>query len=298
MPAHVFPDPPLDLIKQRLTIDPDRGVLHWSRSIGRYVKAGAIVTGTLGERSKVMYVAIGRRKIPATQIAWFLIHGYWPDHPVGTKNHKPFDLRAANLIPVAMPEPKNTPAAVAMRKYRAKVRAGKRLELMADYPHIQYVQRLDHWVVLDPDFFVRDLLLPRREFGPYPTFAAAHRFAKQHEERMIDIMSSPPRIDDDEAYTATAGPDGAALADFEITVWLDDRTGRFYWRSRDVHHAQRADQPAERGRYLQLKGRKYPAHAVVWFMHYAQWPDRKAIIHKNGNPNDNRIDNLALRIRK
>lgn len=298
MTANVFQDPPLDLIRQRLTLDPMRGSLFWTRNIGRYVKAGAVASGTLSPGSKVVYVSIGRRKIPATQIAWFIIHGYWPGHPVGTKNHQPFDLRPSNLTPVSLPELKSTPVAIAARKYRAKVRAGRRLELMGEYPHIQYVQRLDHWVVLDNKMFREELVLPHREFGPYPTFAAAYRFAKQNEERIIDIMSSPPRIDDDEAYTATAGPDGAALADFEVAVWLDDRTGRFYWRSRNLHHAQRADQPAERGRYLQLKGRKYPAHSVVWFMHYAQWPDRKAIIHKNGNPNDNRIDNLAIRIRK
>jgi len=298
MKAQVFPDPPLDLIRQRLAYDPDGGVLRWTRNIGRYIKAGAPVKGALPPRAKVLYVSIGGKKIPAAQIAWFLHHGHWPSRPVKTKDGRPFALYPNNMLLFDPPPLKDTPSARQMREYRKRAREGKRLELQAMYPHIQYIASKDHWIVLDPRPFVDEFNLMHREFGPYPSFELAYRFAQKHEDRMRDIMSDPPKIEDEEAYTATAGPDGARLVDFEIAFWLDNKTGHFYGRTGNRYKfGLRVDEPAERGRYLQLQSRRYPAHNVVWFMNYAEWPDRKAIRHKNGNPNDNRLDNLELRVR-
>lgn len=297
MSARLFENPPLDLIKQRLTLDPDHNCLRWTRSIGRYVKAGDIARGSMAAGARTLYVAIGRRKIPAAQIAWFLHTGHWPKTPVATKNQNPFDLHPSNLTQTDFRHLSDTTAAKAMRKYRQKKRLKKAEDMQAVYPHIGYSEHLGKWKSFDPQEIAQELDLPRREHGPFHSFEAAHKAMSVLEDRMLSIMSQPPNLDDDEAYTVTAGPEGAALIDFEITFWLDDKTGFFYWRSPDARYATRADQPAERGRYLQLKGRRYPAHNVVWFMHYAQWPDRKAIIHKNRNPNDNRIANLDIRIR-
>lgn len=297
MVSPLYPNPPLDLIRERIRLDPEAGMLYWTCSIGRYIKAGAPILGTYAKRSKVPLVSVSGHKVPAPQIAWFLHHGHWPRRPVTAKDKRPFNLTPGNLILTDPPPLKNTPEAEASRKYQKRRREARWKQLEHENPHIMR-NPAGEWIVKDPEHFQKELALPNREFGPFRSFGLALRFSEQHEDRMRDIMSDDPKIEDEEAYTATAGPDGARLVDFEIAFWLDPKTGHFYHRRRTGIYATRADYPAERGRYLQLQSRRYPAHNVVWFMNYAEWPDRKAIRHKNGNPNDNRLDNLELRIRK
>ena len=40
-----------------------------------------------------------------------------------------------------------------------------------------------------------------------------------------------------------------------------------------------------------VNGRKYLAHRLAWYLHYGVWPS-KNIDHINGDPSDNRIENL------
>ena len=42
---------------------------------------------------------------------------------------------------------------------------------------------------------------------------------------------------------------------------------------------------------ITVDGVSFAAHRLVWFYHYNVWPD-KIIDHINGDPSDNRIDNL------
>ncbi|NJM09579.1 MAG: HNH endonuclease [Bdellovibrionaceae bacterium] len=43
--------------------------------------------------------------------------------------------------------------------------------------------------------------------------------------------------------------------------------------------------------YVGIYPDKYPAHHIVWLLHYKQWP-KYEIDHINGNRADNRIENL------
>lgn len=279
-----------------MAYDPAAGRLIWTKNVGAYVKENTPITGTLSPGSRVLYVAISRRKFPAVQIAWFFHTGKWPTHPVTTKNGNPRDLRPSNLV-LAEPDPLSmSNTARYARRYRRKIKEAKRAARQREYPNIFLREDLNEWFFTDAAQMQREYDIPRREFGPYLSFEQALRAYKKHEDILSLLLLDPPKIEDDEALTLTAGPDGARLADFEITFWYDKRTGYFYWRNAS-RIGLRADQPAERGTYLQFKSRKYPAHNVVWFMHFGEWPERKAIRHKNGNAKDNRLNNLELRVR-
>jgi len=44
---------------------------------------------------------------------------------------------------------------------------------------------------------------------------------------------------------------------------------------------------------VKLNGCAYQAHQLIWYIVHGTWPE-KWIDHKNGNPADNRLDNLRL----
>lgn len=88
----------------------------------------------------------------------------------------------------------------------------------------------------------------------------------------------------------------------------DARTGKLFWRKREAGQFAYAKQCSSWNRryagkeaiasrnpagYLTggVAGANVMAHRVIWAMHHGKWPPHE-IDHINGDPSDNRIDNL------
>jgi hypothetical protein len=61
------------------------------------------------------------------------------------------------------------------------------------------------------------------------------------------------------------------------------------WNSRFADHA--CDSKSNKKKIVVLDGKYFAAHRIVWALHYNDWP-RGIIDHIDGNPHNNRIDNL------
>ena len=59
-----------------------------------------------------------------------------------------------------------------------------------------------------------------------------------------------------------------------------------------------ADRPAGRGyKRVGVLGNRYRSHGIVWYLHHGVYPDYKidqVIDHIDGNPSNNKIENLRL----
>lgn len=90
-------------IADRLTYDPDTGLLRWRMDIGRKIKSGS-VAGHVGKPRNnrtldypVISIRLNYKSYLAHRLAWALFYGEWPPSILDHKNGNPSDNRIENL---------------------------------------------------------------------------------------------------------------------------------------------------------------------------------------------------------
>ena len=90
------------------------------------------------------------------------------------------------------------------------------------------------------------------------------------------------------------------LDGLDTALRYDPNTGKLYWTGIN-RHATRAVPGREAGYlsnngYIEIryKGKNLRAHRVAWFLYTGNDPGNMSIDHVNGDPQDNRINNLRL----
>ena len=76
-------------------------------------------------------------------------------------------------------------------------------------------------------------------------------------------------------------------------------TGELSWKiksSKCIRVGDLAGRANEASITITYKGVSYTAHHIVWAMHHGSYP-KKSLKHVNGNTYDNRIENLAIKIK-
>lgn len=132
--------------------------------------------------------------------------------------------------------------------------------------------------------------------GELSEVPVTHRNGDSYDNRMVNLQLGSWR----EIHKATRGPlTHGRLRDVlsydpasGIFTWLVDRNGGQYPKG------SRAGTTHDRLGYrvIGLDGRYYKEHRLAWFYMTGEWPEIH-IDHKNGNPADNRFDNLRPAMR-
>ncbi len=83
--------------------------------------------------------------------------------------------------------------------------------------------------------------------------------------------------------------------DVDRLVRYEPETGQFYWRVTNSNRAKAGTIAGSINRHghviITINGGRYLAHRLVWLLIYGEWPSEE-IDHKNGDPGDNRLENL------
>lgn len=83
-----------DILFDKLAYDCETGVFIWKRSSGRCAKGS--VAGATDKRGYI-FIKIDGRNYSAHRLAWYFVHGQWPESEIDHENRNPSDNRISNL---------------------------------------------------------------------------------------------------------------------------------------------------------------------------------------------------------
>lgn len=84
----------LECVRSLLTYDPKTGIFKWRQRASN--RPAGSVAGSKGANGYV-YIAVKKRLVLAHRLAWFYVHGQWPDEQVDHINGSRSDNSLGNL---------------------------------------------------------------------------------------------------------------------------------------------------------------------------------------------------------
>src|SRR6516165_11065298 len=90
-------------LRRLLDYDPATGLFTWKVARSNRVKPGS-QAGVLHHASGGRYISIGNEKFMAHRLAWFYVHGRWPNTDVRPRDRNYDNCAIANLIEVSRVE--------------------------------------------------------------------------------------------------------------------------------------------------------------------------------------------------
>lgn len=291
-----------------LDYQPATGLFTWRQDRRPRVKASDEAGGIKGKWNYYV-ITIKGRSYPAHQLAWFYVHGVWPEgSPIFLDGNT--DNCAIGNLKFARPTYSEEPRAIAARAYRAKtkniVAARKDESPIADIRKNILTGKWDVHIPGTPDNAATYSIARLDD---------AIRAYLAHVEGLKTLERLPPRlIDEKDLYTYAGNVGAVSLSEAIGWVCYDPDSGRFYNRMRHSHAIQpghlprpvsnslvagtRADVLTDIGKSYVLKffGRDYQAHMFAVFLQEGYWPKRRSVKHLDGNGKNNRWANLKVEI--
>lgn len=287
-----------------LYYDPETGVFTWRQNRRPKIRAGDEAGGIKGPWN-YFYVTVKGRPYLGNRLAWFYVHGEWPEgHPRFIDGNT--DNCAIGNLSFGAFDYSDDPKAVNARRYRERLKTGKK-QRQNESP-ISDIARsaTGGWHVH----------LPNTPFNFFAyetkTLEEATRLYLGHVEGLKTIERLPARYIEPADLETYAG-DTTAICLAEAIGWLcyDPDSGRFYHRMRHTrtsedsrYHAKdtheliagmRADRKNSAGTpVIKLFGRDYPAHMMAVFLQKGFWPARRKVLHIDGDKTNNKWTNIEV----
>jgi len=281
-------------IRRLIEYDPDDGSLRWREQRSPRVLAGDFA-GSWVERDKRLVISVNGRSLPASSIAWFLAHGEWPDGPVKLETNADRDPMTIPLDDMYLAEEhlSENPAAAYMREYRRRQRAIARTS--SKVKGVRWSRHQEEW----------ECYSPRNASTIYARFRKK-RDAEAYQYRLLAALAwidrNPPRIvlpGDDQIFAVGDKPNGRqAMSLAEAKLWFANAPSGLVYREGPFPGAPAGylvEALTTNRPQVRVHGRHYAAASIAWFIAHGEWPRRKAIVFKDGNVLNTRIDNLVHR---
>lgn len=93
----VGPEPTVAVVRFLFDYDRSSGVLRWRVGIGGRTKSGSVAGCASTHGRGYVTVRLFGRRFFAHVLAWVIVRGRWPNHPIDHVNNQPGDNRWCNL---------------------------------------------------------------------------------------------------------------------------------------------------------------------------------------------------------
>jgi hypothetical protein len=285
--------PPLHIqsaIERALDYDPVTGDVRW-REDRRRAREGDLA-GSISRDGAIVIHFMGKI-FQATHIAWFLHTGEWPFFYIRVRDKNPLNLQFDNLL---SQEQNYIPGSKAQqaREYRARKKAARKL-IRPKYAYENVTcGSAGAW-------HVRSLKEIRVVLISFETRQAAEDYASMYAYGADYVYRNRAETAPPDIAQRTAGGAGALTLQEALNRFAyEPQLGAIFRRKNprmriDMAGTLAIELDDVRRPIVRASGRTYTAGMMAWFLHTGDWPKRKQLGYRDGNPQNTKFANLFLK---